>query len=134
MSNERGHRVIPPGLPLAVLAALFAFAGVITWLQGLPNPGYAERTGSVEVQIEALPRGAKAMQLRSRCGTEIVDTITVTQADFKLGDALRMLPLSASGDCFLEARELPSEGDFYGAGVGQGACRVGSTPVSVSCS
>ncbi len=126
--------MIPPGLPLAVLAVLFAFAALITWLQGLPNPGYADRTGSVEVSVDPLSRQAKAIQLRSRCGVEIVDTITLTQADFKMGQALRLLPLSSSGDCFVEAQELPGQGRFEGAAVGQGACNVAAAPLSVTCS
>lgn len=129
------HRVIPPGLPLAVLAVLFGFVGIITWLQSLPNPAYAERTGVVEVSVEGMPRGARALQLRTRCGPEVVDNLTLTSADFKMGAALRLLPLSDAGDCYVEARELPAQSqDYSGAAVGEGSCSVAGGSLAVSCS
>lgn len=128
-----GHRTTSMKMPLLVLAALFAFTFVIRAIEDIPNPGYAERTGFVAITVEPGASGT-TIQLRSRCGPEVVDTYTLSDADWAKGPADRQLELSDAGDCVVGVRQLPSSDDFQEVPVA-GVCRVAQSPtLVVSCS
>lgn len=116
-------------MPAVVIAVLFVFAGIIRFIETVPNPGYAKRLDALEVEVVAAAAGdeSRALQLRMRCGTEIVDTFTLTQGDFAEGPTLtRSLQTSDAGECLLGARALPSSSDFIEAPIGD--CRVVQSP------
>lgn len=122
-----GHRNTTWKLPALILAVLFVFAAAIRAIERVPNPGYAERTGTVDVEIQAPPEdGPRAIQLRVRCGTEVVDTIALSPADFDGATLTRAVETSAAGECVLGVRSLPSTGDFEEAVLHD--CRVTQQP------
>ena len=127
------HRTTSWKLPVLIAFVLLLFGGVIRAIERLPNPGYSERTGAIDVTIEpAEGTAARAIQVRSRCGGEVVDTFTLSAADFPDGPIVRPLETSASGDCFLGVRALPSAGDFVEARLE--GCRVLQSPeLSLDC-
>lgn len=127
------HRTTSAKMPLIILGCLFAFAALIRAIERIPNPGYAERTGFVDVAIEPGAFGS-TIQLRSRCGPEVVDTFTVSDADWAHGAFTRTIELSDAGDCVLGVRPLPSSEAFDEVPV-VGACSVSQTPsLVVRCS
>ncbi|MCP4807995.1 MAG: hypothetical protein GY913_32060 [Proteobacteria bacterium] len=127
------HRTTSAKMPLVILAGLFAFAFLIRTIEDLPNPGYAERTGKIPVLIEPGETGV-TIQLRSRCGREIVDTFTVSEADWAFGAFERELELSDAGECVVGVRALPSSDEFEEVAIAA-SCHVSQKPkLAVSCS